>query len=79
MKGACIPSKYKFKTQKNNKLKWLASNIISNCWTLGVLSLLVIRPKFNTISDEDGVIDQSYLLLLKSIIVGLKNVRFKEK
>ena len=27
VKGGCIPSKNKFKTIKNNKLRWLASDI----------------------------------------------------
>ena len=27
VKGGCIPSKNKFKTQKYNKLRWLASDI----------------------------------------------------
>ena len=27
VKGGCIPSKNKFKTQKNNKLRWLNSDI----------------------------------------------------
>ena len=27
VKGGCIPSKYKFKTQKYNKLRWLASDL----------------------------------------------------
>ena len=27
VKGGCTPSKYKFKTQRNNKLRWLASDI----------------------------------------------------
>ena len=27
VKGGCIPGKNEFKTQKNNKLRWLASDI----------------------------------------------------
>ena len=33
--------KIKFETQNNTKLRWLASDIISNCYTLGVLSLMI--------------------------------------
>ena len=33
--------------------------------------LLLFVPNFSTTSDEDGAIDQSYLLLLKYVIVGL--------
>ena len=40
MRSDCIPSKDKFKTQ-NTKLRLLASDIISNCYTLGVLSFMV--------------------------------------
>ena len=41
--------------------------------------LLSFVPNFNSTKDENGFIDQSYLLFLKNIIVGLKNVSFKEK
>ena len=34
------------------------------------LRLSLFVPNFNATSDETGVIDQSYLLLLKYIIVG---------
>ena len=37
LKGDCIRSKNKFKTQKNNKLRWLATNINFNSYTLVLL------------------------------------------
>ena len=40
LKGGCVLSKNKFKTQKNNKLRWLATDMNLNCYTLGVLSLM---------------------------------------
>ena len=39
LKGGCVRSKNKFKTQKNNKLRWLATNINFNSYTLDVLTL----------------------------------------
>ena len=39
-------SKNKFKTRKNNKLRWLATDINSNYYTLGVLSLMIISLIF---------------------------------
>ena len=45
----CIPSKNKFKTQKNDNLRWLSPlMLISNDYTLGVLSLIVSRSYNDT-------------------------------
>ena len=42
VRGGCIPSKDKFKTQKNNKLRWLATGInFKLLHTVGVLSLML--------------------------------------
>ena len=42
VKGGCVPSKNKFK-EKNNKLRWLATDINFNCYTLGVLLLMAAQ------------------------------------
>ena len=38
--SSCIPSKNKFKTQMNNKLRWLASDINFKLLHTGCLSLM---------------------------------------
>ena len=46
LKGGCVRSKNKFKThkKKNNKLRWLATDI--KCYALGVLSLMALFAYF---------------------------------
>ena len=45
MKSKILRSKNKFKAQKNNKLRWLATDINLNCYTLGVLSPMLFLCK----------------------------------
>ena len=40
--------------------------------------LLLFVPNFSTANDENGAIDQSYVLLVKYITMVLQNINFKE-
>ena len=40
LNGGCVQSKNKLETQKKTKLRWLATDLNLNCYTLGVLSLM---------------------------------------
>ena len=41
LKGGCVRSKKSSRHKKSNKLRWLATDMNLNCYTLGVLSLMV--------------------------------------
>ena len=87
MKVGCIPSKINLK-HKNNKLRWLASDMNLNCFTPGVLSLMLVRlfpnqtirkmvityiPETNTISHLSGVYIQIRSPPMKFFLLSTSN------
>ena len=74
MKGGCIPSKNKFKTQKN-KLRWLATDTNLNCYTLGVLSLMILRNHtlYDQLSSADSTIMETITKAANSDNKGNQN------
>ena len=48
VKGGCIPSKNEFKIHLNAKLRWLIADMISKCYTLGVLSHGIAKRSIET-------------------------------
>ena len=54
LKGGCVRSKNKFKTQKKSKLRWLATDRNLNCYTLGVLSLMIKIERELTVKCFNG-------------------------
>ena len=62
LKGGCVRSKNKFKTQKN-KLRLLATDINLNCYKLGVLSLMVRRLYCNLNSIQWSILVHDLLTI----------------
>ena len=77
VKGGCIPSKNKFEPQKNNKLRWLASDINFKLLDTGYPfahgprnRLRIVSSPVSYATKEAGSSDIFYTFLYKGLTVG---------